>query len=380
VRRATTICCSALALIALAKAPEPIALVPLRQLWTLPLNSHLSLPPAYDPSRGYFAIEGDRLVAYDIVSGKQIWLVEAKPVLQPAAADDLVYVTEANQLSALRAADGKAAWHLSLTASDPLATRPGVGHGWLVGVTKAGRVLAVRAKDGREIWQRDLGSPPQAPPTLAQGRVYVPTANGRIVALENETGELIWERHVGGLPGEILAIDTRVYAGSTDNYLYCLMAKDGRIDWRWRTGGSIIGAPVADAHSVYFLSRDNVVRALDQTSGGQYWMKPLPFRPTSGPQLAGTTLVVAGQSPAIKTFNTKNGAPAPDIPAGEDVAAPPQVLWDPATALPMLAVVTRNIVKGDTVALSIRTTEPAPTPFAPLPNPVTPAPITETRP
>jgi outer membrane protein assembly factor BamB len=291
-----------------------------------------------------------------------------------------VYVTEADQLTALGAADGKPVWRLPLTKADPLAVRSTAGRGWVVAVTKSGRVLAVRASNGEPVWQHDLDSAPHAPPTLSADRVYVPCANGRIVALALESGEPVWERRVGGLPGEILALEARLYAGSTDTFLYCLMTKDGRIDWRWRTGGDIIGAAAADTRSVYFLSRDNVVRALDKTSGGQIWLKPLPFRPTSGPQLAGTTLVVAGQASAIKAFNTKDGAAAPDIPAGNEVAAPPQILWDQASGLPMLAVVTRDVVKGDTVSLSIRTREPAATPFAPLPNPITPAPIPETRP
>jgi len=38
----------------------------------------------------------------------------------------------------------------------------------------------------------------------------------------------------------------------------------------------------------------------------------------------------------------------------------------------MLAVVTRNVVKGDSVTLSIRSLEPPVIPMAPLPNPVMP--------
>lgn len=368
--RGTTICCSALALIALAKAPEAPSIVPLRVVWTLPLNNHLTLPPAYDRTRGDFAIEDNRLVAYDLISGRQLWLGESVAALHLVAADDLVYVVEANGLTARGATDGRVVWRAPLTSS--FATRPGAGRGWLVGIDKDGHVGAFRAVDGRLMWERDIGSPPHGPPTIVPGRVYFPTADGRVVVLELESGAPIWERKIGGMPNEILALGERVYAGSTDTFLYCLVAKDGRIDWRWRTGGDIIGAPAADAHTVYFVSLDNVVRALNQVSGGQRWMKALPFRATSAPLVAGGTLVVSGQSPTIKTFSTKDGAPSPDIAAGEDVTAPPRVLQDPTTGLFMLAVVTRNIAKGDTVTLSIRTLEPQVSPMAPLPNPVMP--------
>jgi len=236
-------------------------------------------------------------------------------------------------------------------------------------------VLALRATDGQVVWQRELRSPAHAPPALAADRVYVPTTDGRIVALRIADGTPIWERRVGGSPNEILAQGDRLYAGSTDDFFYCLLTRDGQIDWRWRTGGDVIGQPVADDRRVYFVSLDNVLRALHRVSGGQEWMRPLPIRPTSGPALVGSTVAVAGQSPTIRTFNAKDGAPASDINAGAEVAAAPHVV-PPVASLPRLLVVTRDIVKGATATLQIRSIDPAATPLtAPLPNPVMPAPM-----
>jgi hypothetical protein len=109
-------------------------------------------------------------------------------------------------------------------------------------------------------------------------------------------------------------------------------------------------------------------------------MKPLPFRPTSGVLLSGATVVVAGQSPTIKTFNAKDGVPGLDISAGDEVAAAPQILEDEQSHLPMLVIVARHIVNGDSVSLSARSLEPVIAPFAPLANPVTPVPMQATRP
>jgi hypothetical protein len=108
-------------------------------------------------------------------------------------------------------------------------------------------------------------------------------------------------------------------------------------------------------------------------------MRGLPLRPTAGPALAGTTLVVAGQSRTIRTFNAKDGTPATDINAGAEVAAAPRTL-PPVAGLPRLLVVTRDLVKGAVATLSIRSIEPMTAPMAPLPNPVMPAPTPPTRP
>jgi len=346
-------------------------------VWTLALTSHITLPPAVDDRRAYFPIEESRLVAYELETSKQAWLVEARPLQPPVADGQHLYIVEAEAVVALGAEDGAVAWRSPV--DEPVAVRPSAGGESLVVMTKSGSVRVLRTADGALVWEHRLDAPPHAPAAIADDRLYVPV-EGRIIALRLADGEPLWERRVGGAPNEILALPDRLYVGSTDNFLYCLMTRDGRIDWRWRTGADVSGLPAADAKRVYFVSFDNVLRVLDRVSGGQQWMRPLPLRPTSGPQLAGSTVVVAGQSAAIRTFAMKDGAPAPDIPTGDEVVAPPAVMLQPATGLPMIVVVTRNVARGDSVAVAVRSIEPAPTPVAPLPNAVTPAPMPATRP
>ena len=48
----------------------------------------LIAPPAYDGARGFFSIEHDRLVAYDLVSGRRLWTIAA---LHPVNALVLTY-------------------------------------------------------------------------------------------------------------------------------------------------------------------------------------------------------------------------------------------------------------------------------------------------
>ena len=101
------------------------------------------------------------------------------------------------------------------------------------------------------------------------------------------------------------------------------MANDGAVAWRWRTGADVIGVPVVDDARVYFVSLDNVLRALDRESGAQRWKRALPLRPTRGPVAAGATLLVSGLSPTLRAFNMKDGAPAGEVAGGGELAAPP---------------------------------------------------------
>jgi outer membrane protein assembly factor BamB len=412
---------------ALAKAAKtPPAMVPTRAVWTLVLNSQLIAPPGYDATHAYFPLDGDRLVAYSLPGGKREWIVRAHPLFQPATGDDLVFLVESTGLVARRAADGAVAWQLAL--SDPPIVAPAFDNGWLIVTTRGGQIGALRAKDGMIVWQRSLGSPAHATASLAEDRVYVSTTDGRLVTLRVDTGEPVWERQLGGAPNGILVSDDRLYVGTADNFFYCVLAKDGTIDWRWRTGGDVIGQPVADERHVFFVALDNVLRSMDRKSGAQVWMRPLPVRPSAGVVLAGSSLVVSAQQPAqLRVFTTKDGtaalgepivpgapaqtaaaissvySPGADIPlvrlnevelaaampskipsevevdapvaakpapiaSDAETAAPPHVVDDPVTHLPMLLVVTKDVARGAGVTLVARDFDPPVTPLSPLPN------------
>jgi outer membrane protein assembly factor BamB len=390
----------------------PLPLTPVENIWGLALNNALTGAPAYDGTRAFFTIEGDRLAAYDLIDGTQQWLVTAHPQMAPVAGGGFVFIREADRLLALRSSDGATAWQLPI--ADKLAVHPVWDNGWLILALASGEVRALRATDGQLIWTRDLKSAAHAPPALAADRVYVPTGDSRIVALRVESGETIWERRLGGAPNEILALDERLFAGAQDNFFYCVMTADGRVDWRWRTGGDVIGKPVADDHYVYFVSLDNVLRAMNMVTGGQQWMRPLPMRPAWGAVRAGSTIVAAGLLPPMRAYNIKDGVAAgtltgivtqpPEVPTGgaapgeepqkktppppfvalpggAEVAAAPYVLEQPLTGAPMLLMLFRDIATGASATLVGHTVEPALVPaVAQLPNLIQIAPVTPTTP
>jgi outer membrane protein assembly factor BamB len=387
----------------------PPPLTPVETVWGLALNNALVAPPAFDGTQAFFSLEGDRFVAYDLISGTRQWMITARPTMAPVAGGGLIYMIDAATLKAIRTADGSVAWELPF--ADALAVHPVWDNGWLILAAASGEVRALRATDGEQIWRRDLGSPAHAAPALAADRVYIPTTDHRIVALRVENGERVWERMLGGAPNEILALDERLFVGSLDNFFYCIMANDGGVDWRWRTGGDIIGRPVSDNRYVYFVSFDNVLRAMNQVSGGQQWIRPLPIRPAWAPVKAGTTIVVSGDSATLRAFNAKDGvasgtftgvAPQPEFsgeapPSGDAkdkkpltfnplepdarVVAVPYALEHPLTHAPLIVVVFSDIAKGASATLLMHSFEPAIIDkVAQLPNLVQIAPVTPTTP
>ena len=384
----TTRCSSAFALIAScwvvlcaqspAPRPHPLAapqkadrtlpsLFPTAPVWTLALGNQLTAPPGYDETRVYFAIEGDRLVAYELMSGTRSWLVSARPQMEPVAGGGLLFLVEPDALTALKR-DGRLHC-VAVAAGRETVGPPGLGQ----------RLAGARHR----AWRDPRVSRRRRLPRLAastSGRARTHCRLSRRIACTcrppttassrcgSTPASWCGTRRLGGSPNDILALDERLYAGAKDNFFYCLMAKDGRVAWRWRTGGDAIGLPVSDEDRVYFVSLDNVLRALDLKSGVQHWMRPLALRPAWGPVRAGSTIIVAGQTTSLPAFDMKDGKPAGELAAGGVATAPPHAFEEPRTNAPMLLMVTHDIAKGASASLVARSFEPTISPVSQLPN------------
>jgi outer membrane protein assembly factor BamB len=353
--------------------PTPLSLFPIRTLWTLIANARLRTAPAYAGFHAYFPIDDGRLVAYNLELGIPEWVVQASPQVNPAAGQGLIFLVEAGQLSARRQSDGSVAWQVPWTES--LSTPPVWDNEWLMLATKAGAIVALRATDGTTIWRRDVGSPAHVQVALAADRVYVATDDARIIALEVTTGEIRWARRLGGVPASLLALDEQLFAGASDNYFYCLVAEDGRVDWRWRVGADPIGQPVVDAKNVYFVALDNVLRALSRGHGVQQWVRLLPLRPTRGPLMVASALLVTGIEPAIRAYAATDGKPAGESPTLGEVVADPYLATGTSAGLPQLLILTRNIALGTIATMTVRNIEPPIAPLTPLANPIPLAPL-----
>ena len=300
--------------------PHPSPVLPLDLAWSTDLGSGPSLAPAYAADAVYVPLRDGTLASVALEDGRIRWCVVQPVAWPPAAADSLVVVAHDDQLVALAASDGAVLW--TFAAGAPVSAPPVWRSGWLVAGLESGDVVAVRAADGRELWRRRLGATLRTRASIAGERLYVPLDDGRIVVLRLATGDPIWIRRVDGRPRAVLALDA-LFVGSTDNFFYRLAIDDGAVEWRWRTGGDIVGAPRIDGERVYFVALDNVVRALDRRSGVQRWRQPLPLRPTDGPALVGSVLLVAGVSPDVQLFDPRSGERAGVYRAPGELAARP---------------------------------------------------------
>jgi outer membrane protein assembly factor BamB len=305
------------------KAADKTPPLSVRTEWTVDLPAAPSGPPAYDADRAYLPLDFGDVAAVALVNGKVAWTVAAHPAGTLAAGDELVFVPLAGAIEAREAATGSVRWRAAVEGK--LSAALVWQNGWLVVPTDRGGVVMLRAADGQRLWAQDLPAPVRTRAKLTGDRIYVGLENGEVRALRLETGAPIWTRALKARPTTLAPLDDRVFVGGDDKFLYCLSAKNGKQNWRWRTGGAIVGTPVFDKDNVYFLSLDNVLRALDRGDGHQVWHAGLTFRPLDGPYLADKRLVVAGLS-QLHAFRAGDGTEAGEVDAGGVIAAAPHFL------------------------------------------------------
>jgi outer membrane protein assembly factor BamB len=296
--------------------------------WKLTLPDSPSAPAAYDAMRAYIPLRDGTLMAIELTDGRTLWTVDSPTVLRPATGDVLLFIAGERQIRALNVADGRERWRAAL--DDAANVAPLFDTGWLFVGTANGHLVAFRASDGELLWKLDMGAPLSALPAPSGESIYLPLRDGRLMAADLQTGQALWTRKLAGVPAEILALDDRLFVGSDDNYFYCISVKDGGIKWRWRTGGDIVAPAVVDEARVYFMSLDNVLRALDLYNGAQRWQRPLANRTMGGPLRSGSLIVVATLAPQLQAYQRTDGKPAgaSPVPEGDELsstlAAPPQ--------------------------------------------------------
>lgn len=321
---------------ATGEVPTP-SLFPLQERWSTDLKQSALFPPVYDNEQAYVALRDGTLAAVSLVDGSITWSAERLTQVSPTVGDGLVVVADEGILLALRTTDGAVMWSTDLGAavSAPLVWNGG----WLVAALQNGNVVILRGADGLELWRHPVLGQLDVRPSVGGRELFVPVRDGRVLAFDLETGELLWERLLGGSPQEILPLDD-LFVGATDNYFYRLSRADGKMRWRWRTGGDIVGRPVVDERRVMFVSLDNILWALDRDSGVLQWRRPLVGRPTAGPQVVAEMAVVSGVSPILRAFDTRDGREAGALTGPGEFFGPAHVLRTPALLAPGLIVMT----------------------------------------
>ncbi len=308
------------AVVAAEPQHSPSTLLPLETIWNGVLPAAPAWPPVHSQGRLFVALRDGHVAAVNLADGQLAWDVEQTVVAQPAVGGRLLFVAGEDELVALETATGTEIWSIPLDA--PLSAPLVWNMQWLIATLDVGTVVALRGDDGGAVWRRTLDAGIEVAPALAGDRMYVSLMDGGLVALSLVSGESLWERQLKGAPQQVLPLDD-LFVGAADNNFYRLSRIDGAEQWRWPTGGDIVGVAAVDEERVFFSSLDNFVWALDRASGVQRWREPSAARPTAGPSYVGDLLVFGGLSQQINFYDPSDGTSYGSVRVPTDLAFPP---------------------------------------------------------
>lgn len=301
---------------------------PIAESWTIDLKDGLSAPPVLDEARAYVAFRSGQVAAIDLNDKKELWRIDKAVTSPMAVGGGLLFVSAGDAIEAIRGADHATVWTVPrITTTAPLVA----ADDWLIAVTDTD-VVAIAAKDGRIIWRKPAGGITLAP-AVDTDHVYVGAKDGRLLALTLEKGDVSWEAFVPEGVTALGAYRGLVYAGGGDKVFYCF--KTGkRPDWQRRIGSTLVGRIAVDEERVYFAARDNVVYALDRSSGVQRWQQSLRSRPFDGVAARGHIVFAPIPWHELPMLFDGNGKPSGTLSLpGDVVLGLPPVIDETATGV-----------------------------------------------
>lgn len=298
---------------------ESAQMLPTAERWSVAVSARPSAPPVIGSGKVFVVMQSGIVAAHRLSDGSEAWRVELRAD-QPAAVEgNRVFIASGEAIHALNADDASVVWRApSGTLTAPLLAQDG----WIIAASATG-LAAFRSSDGTRVWNRESGAEHNRP-TIEGDNLYVPLDDGRLLALDLRTGADRWVRRLAVMPAaqgekalpvlsEVLAFPDRIFVGVSNGQFHALKASDGAMVWRWPIGAMVRGRPVGDESRVFITSMDNVVRAFDRRSGALLWHPSVPFRPTTGPIILGSTIVVPGAAAEVRGFEATTGRPAGQI-------------------------------------------------------------------
>ncbi|USU05027.1 PQQ-like beta-propeller repeat protein [Sphingomonadaceae bacterium OTU29LAMAA1] len=159
-----------------------------------------------------------------------------------------------------------------------------------------------------------------AAPVVADNKLFVVDVQARLHAFAANTGAKLWDAAVstgdenrparfgGGASYE----GGRVFATDGVGDVVAFNAADGKEVWRAKPGGPLRGAPTVANGSVYVVSQDNQIFALDQSDGKVQWAQSGTLETqgvfgVAAPAADNQTIVAGFSSGELNAYRYENG-------------------------------------------------------------------------
>ena len=240
-------------------------------------------------------VDSVQFINYTVEPGKGkefkvsvLWQKELKTTLSASllVTEKNIYAAAVNGSIYCYDLNGNEIWEHN--TGETIFSRPVVSDSVLVAATIEGDLISLNAGTGKVIQTIGLNDPLTSQlikikvpynDAVSTG-VVVGSSKGDMYCYDINSFEEVWENHSakGMIETMPLQISDRIIYGSWDNYLYCIDAKTGIINWKWTENKNFYYSPAAcwpvtDGGNVYVAAPDKYVSAVDLMLGKTVWRK-----------------------------------------------------------------------------------------------------------
>lgn len=136
----------------------------------------------------------------------------------------------------------------------------------------------------KRIWSASIGSgsednlPLTAQPVVFNNIIYTLDTDSKVTAYDTKTGQKLWSNSISpikadeeNISGGLAITGSSLYATNGYDELIAMNPKQGGILWRSKLSAPTRAAPTVLGNSVYVLTLDNHLSALDASTGKKIW-------------------------------------------------------------------------------------------------------------
>ena len=248
--------------------------------WKYEAGSMIEAAPLVFGNKVIVGLNDGKLIAVDKITGKLIWtyttdnqIAGSANVWVSGSKAGIVVGSYDYYLHCIDPRTGKQIWKIE--TNNYVNGTPSIQDGKIVFGGCDGMIRVVDPLTGNQKDTIEIGVYIAASPSLDGDMAYFGDYDGTIFGLNIRTKKIAWEIPPNEQSGSVLAVpavaNNSVIIGNEDKYLYCYNATNGKLIWKYRTNGRIVGSAVITATKVLFTSTDGYVYILGLADGKKLW-------------------------------------------------------------------------------------------------------------
>lgn len=116
-------------------------------------------------------------------------------------------------------------------------------------------------------------------PVISDGKLFAVGTDGQVTAFDAQTGSRLWayqseltdDTRPSAFGGGVSVVDGKIYGTDGAGNVYALDANSGAQLWKVKPGGPLRGSPTVAFNTLFVMSQDNQLFALDAANGALEW-------------------------------------------------------------------------------------------------------------